>query len=329
MIAASTIGRAAWLAWRRQGIGASDAAAIANVDPYRGPMTVWLDKTGRLGEDDEDPEYRQWGNLLEPAIADQFMTRTGLYLPARALMVEHPTLPWMRATVDAVVSEVEPGDIEPGQLVPGATLAGVLEIKTVAGFKGRDWADGEVPEHFQLQVQHQLAVTGLEHAWLAVLFGGQHMDIRELDRDDDLIASLIDLEESFWNRHVLGDLPPASDGMESTTAALRSAYADAGGPSVDLPAEVEALFEQRAIAKEAGKAADKSCAEAEQALMALLGDAEVGLLGGQPRVTWKRYERASVDLDALRAKHPDVAAQLTVKSGYRVLRLVGAKEESS
>lgn len=310
--------RAAWLAWRREGIGASDAAAIAGVAPYRGPMSIWLDKTGRLPlEDDEESEYVRWGNLLEPAIAEEFEKRTGLFVPARALMLEYTETPdreWMRATIDGLVS-----DLPPGLHSSGDAPLGVLEIKTVAGFKSKDWQPGEkndlgIPEHFQLQVQHQLAVTGLQHAWIAVLFGGQRMEIRELERDEELIDSLVGLEEAFWTKHVLADVPPGGDGLEGTTEDLRRAFADAGGPAVDLPAEVETLIAEREIGKAEQEAGEARAAIASQALMAMLGSAEVGMLGGQPRVTWKKQRRA---------EHVVAAAE------FRVLRLVGAKGDES
>jgi putative phage-type endonuclease len=320
--------RTAWLAWRREGIGASDAAAIAGLDPYRGPMSIWLAKTGRLPlEDDEVSEHVLWGNLLEPAIAEEFERRTGLFVPARALMLEYTELPgrqWMRATIDGLVS-----DLPPGLHSSGDAPLGVLEIKTVAGFKGAAWADGAMPEHFTLQVQHQLAVTGLQHAWLAVLFGGQRMEIRELERDEELIDSLVGLEEAFWTKHVLADVPPGGDGLEGTTEDLRRAFADAGGPAVDLPAEVETLIAEREIGKAEQEAGEARAAIASQALMAMLGSAEVGMLGGQPRITWKRHERTTVDLAGLRVEVPELVQKFTSMSPYRVLRLVGAKGEES
>jgi len=308
----------AWLEWRRGGIGASDAAAIAGIDPYRGPISVWLDKSHRLVDFAAESEAMQWGNLLEPAIAKEFEQRTGLVVDRQGLMLEHPEHPWMRATIDAMIWESR-------ESVFTAVPLGVLEIKTVAGFKSRDW-DAGIPDHFQLQVQHQLAVTGHQHAWLAVLFGGQRMEIRELARDDDLIASLVELEENFWTKHVLADVPPTSDGLEATTEDLRKAFAGAGGEAVVLPSTAELLIAQRATAKEAVKEAEKSCSEAEQALMAMLGEAEIGLVDGKPRVTWKKHQSSRIDLDALRNQEPQLAARFTVKSGFRRFAIVGAPE---
>lgn len=48
----------------------------------------------------------------------------------------------------------------------------------------------------QLQVMHQLAVTGKQAADVAVLLGGQHLETHRIERDESLIARLIDLERA-------------------------------------------------------------------------------------------------------------------------------------
>lgn len=56
-----------------------------------------------------------------------------------------------------------------------------------------------MPEYVQLQVMHQLAVTGKQAADVAVLLGGQHLEIHRIERDESMIARLIDLERLFWD----------------------------------------------------------------------------------------------------------------------------------
>jgi predicted phage-related endonuclease len=50
------------------GIGCSDAAAAVGMNPYKSPLELWLEKTGRAtgneaGIDTDSPMY--WGTLLE------------------------------------------------------------------------------------------------------------------------------------------------------------------------------------------------------------------------------------------------------------------------
>ena len=36
-----------WLAVRQSGIGGSDAAAAIGLNPYKSPLSLWMEKTGR------------------------------------------------------------------------------------------------------------------------------------------------------------------------------------------------------------------------------------------------------------------------------------------
>jgi len=49
-----------WLKWRKKGIGGSDAAAIAGLNPWKSPIAVYLDKIGET-EPIEDNERMRIG----------------------------------------------------------------------------------------------------------------------------------------------------------------------------------------------------------------------------------------------------------------------------
>jgi predicted phage-related endonuclease len=51
--------------------------------------------------------------------------------------------------------------------------------------------------------------------------------------------------------------------------------------------------------------------------MAFLGKAEVGFLDGKVVLTWSAVDRRTIDADALRAKHPKIAEQVTRVSQSR------------
>jgi putative phage-type endonuclease len=294
--------REEWLGWRRQGIGGSDAAAIVGLSPYSGPMRVWLEKRGLIEGADES-EAMLWGSLLEGSIADEFERRTGLRVVARQALRMHPEHPWMRCTLDGLVAEHEHD--------PADLALGIFESKSAGD--GFAWGD-EPPPHALLQVQHSLAVTGLERAWVAVLHGGRGgMQLRtyELEADAELQAYLIEEERAFWQLVETGKPPPA-DSSEETAAALRAAYAEPVKlSSVDLPGRALDLVQQYRSAKEDERAAAARAALAQNELMSLLGEAEIGLLDGAELVTWRQYESKRVDLDALRDKHPKLVARFT------------------
>lgn len=88
-----------------------------------------------------------------------------------------------------------------------------------------------VPEYVQLQVQHQLAVTGKQVADVAVLLCGQQLEVQRIERDEDVIARLIVLEGLFWDVETY--TPPPADGSEPAKLALCQLY-PGGGATLDF-----------------------------------------------------------------------------------------------
>ena len=146
---ASTVGldRQAWLAIRQRGIGSSDAAAAVGLSPYKSPLTLWLEKTGRqLPEDVSGKEAVRWGTVLEPVLARVYAERTGRRVRRVNAVLQHPGHAFMLANLDR-------------EVVGEAAGPGVLEIKTAGWHSAPQWEDG-IPVACQCQVLHQLAVTG-------------------------------------------------------------------------------------------------------------------------------------------------------------------------
>lgn len=115
---------------------------------------------------------------------------------------------------------------------------GLLEIKThvewLADRYGEEMTD-EVDESEWVQVQHQMAVTGADVTYLAVIFAptstleimarmmrsgaspegvadlaSEAVDFRiyKIERNDEFIQTLIEAERDFWERYVEGDEEP-------------------------------------------------------------------------------------------------------------------------
>ena len=225
LVGTKQLPREDWLAVRKQGIGSSDAAAAVGLNPYKSQLELWMEKTGRDTSlpkldphDEESPAY--WGNILEPIVATHYSKRSGHRVRRINAVLQHPDpkLPWMLANIDREVIGAE--DVQ------------ILECKT-AGINGaRLWKEG-VPEYVQLQVMHQLAVTGKQAADVAVLLGGQHLEIHRIERDESMIARLVDLERLFWD-YVISDTPPPADGTDSAQAALRCLYPEDNGQTLDF-----------------------------------------------------------------------------------------------
>jgi putative phage-type endonuclease len=259
------IERADWLEVRKNGIGGSDAAAAVGLSPYKSQLELWLEKTGRDAElpkpDPEDiTEPVFWGTLLEPIVAAAYTKQTGNRVRKVNAVLQHANIPFMLANLDREVIGV-----------PGVQI---LECKTAGEFGARLWSEG-VPEYIQLQVQHQLAVTGKQAADVAVLICGQKLEVHRIQRDDDLIARLIPLEAQFWE-YVTSDTPPPADGSESAERALRCLYpGNANRIDFSHDRTLSATFADLVSLKHDIKIREEKAERLKQTLMQAMGDASV------------------------------------------------------
>ncbi|KAE8760834.1 endonuclease [Paraburkholderia madseniana] len=300
--------REEWLEVRKKGIGGSDAAAAVGLNPYMSSLELWLIKTGRDAnlarpdpDDTTEPVY--WGTLLEPIVAASYTKQTGNKVRRINAVLQHPTVPFMLANVDREV--VGNRDMQ------------LLECKTAGEFGARLWRDG-VPEYVQLQVQHQLAVTGKQAADVAVLICGQKLEVHRIVRDDGLIARLIELEVAFW-QYVETDTPPPADGSESADRALRCLYPGAGG-TVDFTGErnLSATFADLVAVRTEIETHQQVEAKLKQAIQQAMGEADHAMFE-TGSVSFKRSKNGSgTDIKRLLADHPHLEPQYALtKPGSR------------
>ncbi len=305
--------RDAWLAVRQTGIGSSDAAAAVGLNPYKSQLELWMEKTGRLVHaaqsdgateqpDDNSPLF--WGTVLEPIVAEHYAKRTGFKVRRVNAVLQHPSHAWMLANLD--------------REVVGSDEVQVLECKT-AGINGAKlWKNG-VPEYVQLQVMHQLAVTGQQAADVAVLVGGHELRIFRLERDEALIERLIQLEAEFW-RHVTEDTPPPADASDSADRALRALFPEDDHEVLDFTEQTELseVFEQLQAVRSILDDTKQQEAQLKHQLQQAMGTASEALFP-DGRITWKKStDTRTVDMARLKQEQPELISQyLTVKPGSR------------
>ncbi|MEX3968769.1 YqaJ viral recombinase family protein [Paraburkholderia sp. EG286B] len=308
LVETKDLSREDWLEVRKSGIGGSDAAAAVGLSPYMSPLELWLIKTGRDAnlprpdpDDTTEPVY--WGALLEPIVAASYTKQTSNRVRRVNAVLRHPSIPFMLANID--------------REVVGNREVSILECKTAGEFGARLWRDG-VPEYVQIQVQHQLAVTGKQAADVAVLMCGQKLDVHRVGRDDALIARLIELEAAFW-RYVETDTPPPADGSDSADRALRCLYPGAGGT-------VDFTDDRRLSSAFADLVAVRADIETRQTIEAQLKQTIVQGMGEADRaqfetgsVSYRRSKDGSgIDLKRLLSDHPEFASRYAItKAGAR------------
>ncbi len=289
------LSEAEWRQWRNQGLGGSDASVIMGTNPWKSQMDLWLEKTGEYSED-IDSEVMYWGRTLEDIVAKEFTRRTGRKVRRRNAILVHQERPYMIANVDRLVVGERAG----------------LECKTTNAFYQDD---GSVPPHYYAQVQHYMAVTGLERWYVAVLAGGQKFYLYTVERDPEYIEALEADCRFFWEL-VQTKTPPEFDGSEASGKVLSRMYPRGNGEEAQLPADAFELVRQYDEAAEEEKLAKNRKDEAANRLKNMLGEAEKGFVFDR-KVAWTNVESSRFDSKEFAKNEPETYEKYVKKSNYR------------
>lgn len=292
---------AEWLERRKKGIGGSDASVVCGMNRYKSPVELWMEKTNQM-PDKEAGEAAYWGTQLEALVRAEFTKRTGINVTHAMQLLQSVEHPFMLANLDGVCEHPELGPC-------------IFEAKTASAYKAGEWENG-IPDEYQLQIQHYMAVTGYAGTYIAVLIGGNTFKWRFIPRDEGLIAMLIQLESDFW-QHVENMTPPPLDGSDATARFLAERFPHSVPQSqIVLPDSAADLLRQYDAACEHLAEVQEEKQEAENLLKQMLGEHEVGTLGNR-RVTWKQLSQERLDSKTLKAEHPALCKKYTNQVSYR------------
>lgn len=182
LVSTENMSYADWLEYRKLGIGGSDASVVCGISRYKSPVQLWLDKTGQLPAQ-EVGEAAYWGTQLEALVRAEFTKRTGIEVIHTSQLLQSEEYPFMLANLDGICEVPDYGTC-------------IFEAKTASAYKASEW-DDSIPDEYQLQIQHYMAVTGYAGTYIAVLIGGNTFRWKFVERDEELISMLIELETDF------------------------------------------------------------------------------------------------------------------------------------
>ena len=290
-----------WLEYRKRGIGGSDASVVCGISKYKSPVELWMEKTDQLPAQ-KAGEAAYWGTQLESLVRAEFIKRTGIEVTKPDVILQSEEHPFMLANLDGVCEVPDVGTC-------------IFEAKTVSAYKAGEWED-TIPDEYTLQLQHYMAVTGYQGAYIAVLIGGNTFHWKFIERDEELISMLIELETAFWN-HVQDCTPPPLDGSEASANFLSERFPNSVPKSqIELPDTAAELLAQYDEACEELEAVTERKQKAENLLKQMMGDNEIGTAGGRV-ITWKSVFQERLDSKTLKAEHPALCKKYTNKTSYR------------
>lgn len=315
--------RGLWLKARRSGLGASDTATILGLNKWGTALEVWQEKTSLTPPDDRElSDAAAWGNHLEHVVAVQTAKKwpeIGKLLPTPGLL-GHPDHPWMLATVDRLLVP---------RRVKSPAVSSILEVKTTTSRNYEiNWVDGVPPASIQVQVQQQLAVTGLPFALVACWLRdtAKLCEPVRVNRSEEVIEQLIQYGGAWWRDHVENGLRPEPVfGDRGQLAGLwpADAAADALTAGPELEGLVADLIDAKRRKDEAETDEELAAFKLKTAMKERLGIVNTD---GELLVTWKPQKYTRLDEKRLRAEKPEIAKEYTPNKTIRVLRISKKQE---
>lgn len=161
-------------------IGGSDIPTLLGINRYKKVDELLLEKAGLVQREFISNQYIQFGNYLEPQIREYINAVNQTNFIEETYIDEEKAI---RSNVDGIDKEENI----------------LLEIKTHGA--------NPTMKVYEVQMQLYMYQSGATHGWLALYkrpkdfdieFDKHNLQIKEIERDEELIREILDKVETFW-----------------------------------------------------------------------------------------------------------------------------------
>lgn len=293
-----------WLKHRQSGIGGSDASCIAGLNPWKSSIQLYMEKKEENPKENKSLRM-ELGNRLEGLVAELFTEETGLKVRNVNGILQNDKYPFALANIDrAIVGE-----------------KAFLECKTTNSYALKEWEEG-VPAHYEIQCLHYMAITGATHCYIAALIGNSDFIWHKIERDEETIDYLMQIEKDFWENNIEKDVVPMPDGSDVYSEYLKNKYDKSNGQVIELHLledGKEKLNRYDEIVEDI-KVLEVEKKTIEQEIQLHMEEFEVAKIGNR-KITWKTSNRNTIDSKKLKAEMPEIAEQYMKTSTSRTFRI--------
>lgn len=314
-----------WNTWRFQnGIGASEAGAVAGVDRFLPTQKLFYQKIGIVREKKLVSYQAFTGRLQEDLVALQFEHFEKDFIQMMEnfendvkvakvervnAFIQNPDFMHLFASLDRKILNV---------LKYEGKGNAPLECKTMDWFVGNQYENG-FPISYIFQVNQQIGIVGSDYGCLAVQTNNRDFDVYEFEFQQELFDGYLELSQDFWNKvlkgrelalkkfeadieynvrlseeimHEIQMLEPAVQGSLSYQDFLKDKYRNAtkGSSRKATPQEVEQVREMMQLKKEKETIEEKFLLQ-ENSIKNAMGGVEELIVDKLGRITWKNDTR--------------------------------------
>jgi putative phage-type endonuclease len=312
-----------WRAYRTLGIGGSDAGAIMGMNQYSSAFMVALEKLGMAPQKKETDAMRH-GKRMEPILREEIvkiLADEGIKCQAfeSPFMYQSKEHPFMLANIDGLIEFAELATLD------GINLEGTVLLECKAVSDDRAWRNNELPDSYYCQVQHYMAVLGLECAILAVLIKNR-IEYRVIPRNEQFIAKLIEKEDYFWHTYVEKKALPDPIGIDGESEYIDALYpAQNANPDIaPLPAEMEQLGNRYLDINEQLKELEDEKQKIKNQFKVAIGLSQAGC-AGNIQATISRYAKKQFQKEKFEKDYPGIYDQYVepvMQESIRIRRIM-------
>lgn len=281
-----------WLECRTKDITSTEVAALFGLSPYITEFELWHRKKQGVVVKFEATKRMKWGTALQDAIAAEIAREKGWTVRRMNEYIRNPEEragssfdfsieeTFLDGAVDRCFDDlVEKGVISEEQNRP--KCCGLLEIKNVDSLQFRDgWIvheDGQIeaPLHIEIQVQHQLMVSGRTFCHIGALVGGNDLKMIYREPNKKIFASIRSKIAAFWASIDANQPPKPNFAQDAAFISKLYGYADPG-KIMNLSGNDLILAKAQEYKRlgDAEKKAKEERAAIKAELLTIIGDAE-------------------------------------------------------
>jgi putative phage-type endonuclease len=299
-----------WLQDRRDhpSIGASMSPAIMGLSPWQTAVDVWDTLVHGIATE-EDNLAMYLGREMEGIVKKLFMDHTGLKVVNDYKIRIDEEHEFLTTNLDGMVI---------GEGVP-------VEYKTTA----KPW-DGEIPDSYFVQLQHQMMVTETDYIYYCSLSMGfrKQLIVEKYNRNDQFIDDMRTQLINFWDDHVLTKKPPEAKSLSDAKKIFNhsdpEAIATASYDDYQQIIELQNLKKHRDLI-------DTQIKDKKLQVMKTMGERETMVSdSGHELVTWRKTKDSNIfDSKQLLKDKPDIYNNyLKTRDGYRRFVLKKTEEDN-
>ncbi len=265
--------RNAWLEMRRNYLGGTDVAALVHRNKYSSPFSVYADKVlGQVDLPDDASEAAEMGLLLEPIVKRRAERECGWVLKESKTYF-HPQYPFLGVNPDAELGS-----------------DALVEIKTHGFRTASEWGEentDQIPDAYHVQCIWQLGITGRKVAFVVAYDTGLRSSrYYRVDADPDYFAALVKIAVTFWNEHIVKQIPPPATGHDADADAISRIYPRDADYLVTATPEIDDVAAELIEIRKAKKEIETKESALKTQIQSAIGDAQ-GIVTMSGKILWK------------------------------------------